>query len=618
MNKLQLGLYVRGHWEMQHGNRQAAIEAFNSLGKNPFAKAALASIYASENAPFEKLTAAYRDAIECGADELLLLYSKILDHVGGQENELKVLVQRIEEGLENNNAKIIAGFFSDRIAIGDFEGAALACNEAIQLRDAKTMSDLAEILLMPNGNEELIYFLSDKEIFNPKPWPVDVAVSIPDSKLFDSEGNVQGDRKAQQEAIREEIDSRRKFTNFVRSLFDQGEEQPLHFAGRLRAIFEITEDSNWTSRMVNEFSKSPEKTGYFWEDPDLILFYTEQLVASNIHFEVEWIRTGISQYGLEDLFDRTIELARTSEKRQETELYNSAGDTQPHIYIGNRELTVFEAFNETASGSSITPEMIQENFYCKLFDSGNLTDLRAIVTTNTRLAVQGAESYFDELSIFMVLANSYGQQGFHEYLSPALGIIEEADDADETFLNLLSQHWLEVGHIGFDERIYPDYRLPDLLSKKDKVSEKYRKAISQYFPLTLAVENLHLLVDDLLEELESGVNVVGRLSAALQTLLSDETAPLNDDIWWGEEIRYSFLDPFEIHDKLWTSEIFDLADAIATVDERYVCNLIEIDSERGSPFFQKTDLEKLIQNRWCDDDECDGLEEMAARHPNFR
>ena len=58
MNKLQLGLYVRGHWEMQHGNREAAFEALNSLGNNPFARATIASIYASENAPLEKLAAA--------------------------------------------------------------------------------------------------------------------------------------------------------------------------------------------------------------------------------------------------------------------------------------------------------------------------------------------------------------------------------------------------------------------------------------------------------------------------------------------------------------------------------------------------------------------------------
>ena len=162
----------------------SAFEAFNSLGKNPFAKATMASIYATESAPFERLIAAYRDAIECGAEELLLLYSKMLDHVGGRENELKILVQRIEEGVENNNAKIIAGFFRDRMAIGDFEGAALACNEAIQLRDAKTMSDLAQILLMPNGNEEFIYFLSDKEIFNPKPWPVAVASTLHNTQIF--------------------------------------------------------------------------------------------------------------------------------------------------------------------------------------------------------------------------------------------------------------------------------------------------------------------------------------------------------------------------------------------------------------------------------------------------
>jgi hypothetical protein len=291
---------------------------------------------------------------------------------------------------------------------------------------------------------------------------------------------------------------------------------------------------------------------------------------------------------------------------------------RPTISLENRELSIYDAFQDTVLGCSVSDEEIRGNRYCKLFDEGNLLDLTAQLKSDTALAVQGAESYFDELSTFLVLANSFGQQGLHEHLSPALGIIEEADDADETFLNLLSQRWLEFGHNRFDELMYPVYRLPDLLSKKERVKENYRSAISLYFPLTRATENLHLAVDELLEELESGVNVVGKLSAALHNLISDETAPLNDDIWRGEELRYSFLDPFEVHDNLWTDEIFDLADAIAHVDERYICNLIEIDSERNTPFFQKSDLGKLIQDRWCDDDECDGLEEVAARHPNFQ
>jgi hypothetical protein len=371
--------------------------------------------------------------------------------------------------------------------------------------------------------------------------------------------------------------------------------------------------------MVSEFSKSPEKTGYFWEDPDLILFYTEQLVASNIHFEVEWIRTGISQYGLEDLFDRTIALALDSEDRKFTKENHHIGSTQPHIYLGERELTIYEGFSEAAGDNQALIARIMANPYCKLFDEGRLTDLKSILAQDSKLACQGAESLFEDLSLFLAFGSTYGSQGFIEIIEKAIDQIREAADVPREFVTSLATIWLEVGHHRFDEENYAVTKLPDGLLEISKLDEGLRGEIEQFFPNRNERERLDALFISILEKLRSGVNAIPELAEALESFY--ESNPDDEDFvywYWIETILYELLEVLENNGSLWGENLVKLTLMISAWDPHFLCNVISTDANFETAHLTATDLEVLSKNEECNDYECEGPKEHASQHPNFQ
>ena len=62
MDKLQIGFYIRGQWELEHGTEEAATEAFKVLGDHPLAITALAEIKASHAESMEAVLSISLDA----------------------------------------------------------------------------------------------------------------------------------------------------------------------------------------------------------------------------------------------------------------------------------------------------------------------------------------------------------------------------------------------------------------------------------------------------------------------------------------------------------------------------------------------------------------------------
>lgn len=622
MDKLKLGFLVRGTWEASQGNREAAIAAFKVVGDHPLAKSLIAQ--SSDDQPLEIVIEMYRDAIECGAEDLLITYLDLITVFDSNDERLAPIITRIEEGIDGNNPRILAGLFRERLAAGDYVWAVQACSKAIELRDAQTMSNLAEILMTgvigptEEGFKEFIYHLSDKELFNPQPWPVPVVVSVPDSKLWDISGELEADPAKQQEAIRDDFKARNAYHAFLKSLFDQGEDTPLYIAGRLRAIFELTQNTNWTASMIDLFSNRPEESRAFWSDPDLILFYTQVLVSENLHYEVEWIRSGISQYGLEDIFDRVVELALASPARKETEENNYIPSTQAHIYLGERELTIYEGFSETVGGNQALIARIMANPYCKLFDEGRLTDLKSIITQDTKLACLGAESLFEDLSLFLSIGITYGSQGFIDLIGKAIDEIQEANDVPTEFLTMLASLWVEVGHYRFNEENYYVTKLADALLECSKLDQELQSKVKAFFVLRNERERLDAIFIPILEKLRSGINAIPELAAALLSFY--ESNPDDEDFvcwYWTETIYYELLEVLENSESLWGGNLVTLTLIISEWDPHFACNVISTDVDFETAHLTATDLEVLSQNQDCNDYECDGPKEHASQHPNF-
>ena len=614
MDKLKLGFLVRGNWEASQGNREAAIAAYKVVGDHPLAKSLIA--YASDDQPLEYVIEAYRDAIDCGAEDLLITYRDLITLFNPDDERLASITTRIDLGIANKNPRIIAGLFRDRMSARDFAGAARACSDAVALRDAQTMSNLAEILMRVEGLEEFIYHLSDKELFNPQPWPVPIVVSVPESKMWTLSGEYETDPIKQQTAIQEDAKALEDFHAFLTSLFDQGEETPLFLAGRLRAILAMSKNTDWASRMVDLFANRPEESRAFWSDPDLILFYTEKLIAENLHFEIEWIRTGISQYGLEDVFDRVVEMALLSEARKHTEETRSAGSMQPHVYIDDKEITIYEAFNQAAKGSPALIERIAANPYLQIFHEGRLVDLKSILTQDVKLACLGAESHFRTLSDFFVLANIYESNGFIDLIEPCLRYIEQTEDASQHFLTMLGESWLDFGTTNFQEG-FNSALLPLVILNHPNSPSSLGKLISVHFPVELSIRNLYASIGDFVMRLQDGENVIQELTSAITKGTDNQDSGFNSEIWSGEEIREDIWSALEEHEALWQRELIDLARAISRIDDHFLCVLVQIDSVRETPFFSEADLHLFSETEYCDDQYCEGPRALSGQHPNF-
>jgi hypothetical protein len=593
MDELQLGFYIRGKWELAQGNVGAALKAFEVMGNNPLAKVAISDIYATEPRSLDEIISSYIEAAECGALQVLPLVCSLINLYNPHDERLAQFVKTVDAELEADNPQVIGGAFLERLTVGDSLGAARACSEAIRLKDPQSMSKLAEILLHPSGFEEFLYFLADREIFDPKPWPVPVVVTTQD----DSASMV-------------------AFFRFIDSLCSQGEATRLFGGGVLRVLRE-TSDPTWAHRMMDLFANRPEDSEAFWSDPELILFYTHNLVSTNMNYEVEWIRQGISKFGLEDIFDRVIELALLSTGREHTESKRILEVTQPHIYLQDREITIYEGFWELVGNDQELRSRLATNPYCRLFDEGKLVDLKSILSQDTELACSGAESLLNHLCDFLVLSNVYAEQGLIELIDPSIRIIHKKHDANGQFTTLLASKWLNFGTRYFAEDSAISL-LPSVLMSHPTVPSEIREKIHQYFPREICREELDSAVGTLIQQLENGENVLEKLAIVIQTGLEEGSSGFEQESWIDLDFSVMILNALEKHDDLWDQNLIDLANALSELDDHFICDLIRIDSSREKFLFTDKDLNIFARVEYCSESNCVGARALSKEHPNFK
>ena len=619
MDDLQLGLYTRGKLEFEAGNAEAAIETLGVLGKNPLAKEAVARIYRTLGLPYEEVVDAYIDAIECGARNLIPPLCSYLDHYNPSDSRLASYVEQVHAGVESQDIQIISGLFIDQLLTGQYEGAAQVASLAIQLRDPASMSELAEILIFPSGKEELIYHLNDRDKFNPQPWPVPISVIIPDSQLLNAEGELETDPLKQREAVKAEMDARKAYRDFVKSLFDQGEQTPYFGAGRLRALFEMSDSDNWTAQMVNVFAHSPENSKAFWSDPDLILFYTFMYVAQNLDAEVEWIRSGISKFGLEDVFEQTIERALRSDIRRVTEETRRMGHMRPTIFPEGRQLSIYEGFIEAAEGSTISRESIESNKYCKIFDEGRMVDLAAILKEDLKLAAMGSESQVAELSIFFALSNYYAEDGFYDFIRESFSAISDySKDAPAPFVNQLAERFVRIAQKNFDEFNSRQTYLPEALLEMENLSPSLKNSITELLALKFELERLDDLFEGMWDYLTDGNPDYWQIFQ--EALANEIERGFTRDGWnfindyWTDGLFHNAVESLNETLEPQLPSLLVCAKYISEWDPHFICGLIESDSDLDEPLFSTNVLNELNQLKACD--ECGPREELIKNHPN--
>jgi hypothetical protein len=260
-----------------------------------------------------------------------------------------------------------------------------------------------------------------------------------------------------------------------------------------------------------------------------------------------------------------------------------------------------------------------KNPYCKIFDEGRLADLKSIISQDTKLACLGAESLFEDLSVFLSIGITYGSHGFIEIIGKAIDEIHEADDAPTEFLSMLASIWVQVGHHRFNEENYAVTKLADVLLDSSKLDQELRSTVKAFFIIRNERELFDAVYISILDKLRSGVNAIPEFQEALQEFYESNQEDGNIVYgYWNEALSYEFIEILENKDLIWHEGLLQLILTIAQWDPHFICIVISIDADLEDSHLTAEDLGALSIEEPCDDNECEGPRAMVAQHPNFR
>ena len=620
MDKLLLGLMVRGDQELNRGNLEKAEAALRAAGDFPGARRLLSNVLEAQECSTDEITDTLIKAFEKGD---LRSLPWLVDHLKKRDKghpSFKQYKKTLDDAIKVGDPQALGAQAKVQIFGGELKDGIRTLTQAVLARDPSAMSFLAFLCIDSVENPEIFKLIRDKKFMDLSSWPV-----LP---AFD---------------IRTEGTDIQPAVNFIASLLDQGEDQLLFLANRATLLLGLRVfPAYWISEQARKTIIEINEPLSHVNDPDYLIHLSVYWLEQNVDADLEPIARKMGEFGLEDLYLEIMEEIRATVANRTLFDLEEWGESEDVIEDQFRPSKEFSALHDakTIFGENLLiaefAEYLQEGEYLE-YDQKS----RALISK----ALSGDVESFEVASqlIRYILEKSTNFASFQKYhfYQQTVSIVEEIgtlnpnvqNDFCEFIVNDLARLIRSDKENGSQiaKTVSPIIRpiflnnLVSLTSKGEIEALCYDSL--DYWSLS---QRLEFFSKELSEGFCSDFVEYAEIANKFYKLYCGNEMFGDADDSWTMNVLEVIEDSIENYEIVHLKEFRQFVMALLDINPHLGCKLLYADIWivdgvwQGSNMFRSDnwilnsdDLSRLVSHGKCDDDDgigCLGIEGLAALH----